>query len=380
MKAGPQNSYFGKYREVILAVAFFLVCDLAVLVLNFYISFQISQDALSINLAGRQRMLSQRITKSLLTTQVDSRAGAFNADTAGELVKTVGLFDTTLSAFERGGVVSGGDERQVQLRAVESPPGRDLLVQAQNLWQPFKGLLAPLLGKADPQAETLDAAVSYARTNNLALLALMNKLTTHLERTANAQADLLRKVQTGGIVLALLNFGFILFKFIRRLNETDRQIEIAQRETAEILGTVKEGLFLLDADFRVGSQYSASLAQILGRSVAAGTDFRATLKSMVPEAVYGSACDYIELLLGDRVKESLVADLNPLTAVEVAASSAGVTARHRYLTLQFNRVLLDGKVSHLLVTVSDVTTQVELERALKEARKKARAEVEVMLD
>ena len=70
MKTPPSN-YFGKYREIIWAVALFLVLDLSVLVLNFYISYQISEDALSINLAGRQRMLSQRITKSLLIAQAN---------------------------------------------------------------------------------------------------------------------------------------------------------------------------------------------------------------------------------------------------------------------------------------------------------------------
>jgi nitrate/nitrite-specific signal transduction histidine kinase len=62
MTSKATGSYFGKYKEIILAVAFFLVFDMAVLVLNFYISFQISEDALAINLAGRQRMLSQRMT------------------------------------------------------------------------------------------------------------------------------------------------------------------------------------------------------------------------------------------------------------------------------------------------------------------------------
>ena len=35
---------FGKYREIIIAVAFFLLFDLGVLVLNFYTSFKIDQD------------------------------------------------------------------------------------------------------------------------------------------------------------------------------------------------------------------------------------------------------------------------------------------------------------------------------------------------
>ena len=59
----------GKYREIIIAVALFLLFDLGVLVLNFYTSFQIAEDALGVNLSGRQRMLSQRTAKALLATE-----------------------------------------------------------------------------------------------------------------------------------------------------------------------------------------------------------------------------------------------------------------------------------------------------------------------
>ena len=61
----------GKYREIIIAVALFLLFDLGVLVLNFYTSFQIGQDAVGINLSGRQRMLSQRTAKALLALESD---------------------------------------------------------------------------------------------------------------------------------------------------------------------------------------------------------------------------------------------------------------------------------------------------------------------
>lgn len=375
-----RGSYFGKYREIVFAVAFFLVFDLAVLVLNFYISFQISQDAIAINLAGRQRMLSQRMTKALLVAQSDARIGAPGTDAMAELTKTVTLFDATLTAFEKGGTVKGSDDRLVTLAAVTTPEAGEILQKADAIWRPYQMLLAPLLNGNSYLPEQLDAGVLYARQNNLALLTLMNRMTTQLERTASAKANLLRSVQTGGIVLALLNFGFILFKFLHRLGENDRKIEAAQKETAEILSTVGEGLFLLDADYRIGSQYSASLMRILGRRIEPGGDFRAVLREMVVHSVYVSACDYIGLLLGDRVKESLVTGLNPLMAVEVSMPAQIGSAARRFLTLQFNRVMQNGKISHLLVTVSDVTAQVELEQALGEARKKAKAEVEVMLE
>src|SRR3990167_6741986 len=66
---------FGKYREIIIAVAFFLLFDLGVLILNFYTSYQIAEDALGVNLAGRQRMLSQRTAKALLAVNVAHTAG-----------------------------------------------------------------------------------------------------------------------------------------------------------------------------------------------------------------------------------------------------------------------------------------------------------------
>ncbi|WP_181373032.1 ATP-binding protein [Massilia glaciei] len=83
-------------------------------------------------------------------------------------------------------------------------------------------------------------------------------------------------------------------------------------------------------------------------------------------------------------KEALIGDLNPLTFIEVSGAAGDAAgdrnAARRFLTLQFNRVKVDGKISHLLVTVFDVTLQVELERALAEAKVKAKAEMEVMLD
>ncbi|TAK90007.1 MAG: chemotaxis protein CheA [Burkholderiaceae bacterium] len=371
--------YVGKYREILLAVAFFLVFDLAVLVLNFYISFQISEDANAINLAGRQRMLSQRMAKAAYAIDADFSAGVSTGESVEELKKTVSLFDQTLQAFVQGGEVTGAGGNPVVLQAVEAAGGRKIMDQAVPLWAVYREALLPLQREQLSAAE-IATAVAVARANNVKLLGLMNDLTNHLERVAAAKADRLRLVQTAGILLALVNFAFILFKFIRKLRENDRAIEAAQNETAEILGTVREGLFLLDARYKIGSQYSASLSPILGQPIVAGENFLDVLKKMVPTTVYETARDYIELLLGDRVKESLVQELNPLIAVEVLVSLDPVHPASRFLTFQFNRVMQGGVVRHLLVTVSDVTAQVELESKLAQARQKARTEVAVMLD
>lgn len=379
MKYSNSQSYFGKYREIILAVGFFLIFDMAVLLLNFYISFQLSDSAVNLNLSGRQRMLSQRMTKSLLIKQSDAGSFINNPKNDDELKKTVTLFDKTLRSFEQGGQVMGTAEKEVQLKALTDQKYVEILAKAQHIWQPYIALLSPML-KGSPSKEEIDAAVAYARANNIELLGLMNKLTTELEKDASNRANFLRYVQTGGMILATLNFLFILFKFIRRLRENDRLVEMAQQETAEILGTVKEGLFLLDGNYRIGTQFSTSLSSILGIPVKAGLDFRNELQNMVSRETFQAATDYIDLLLGGRVAESLVGDLNPLVAIPVQVRTSEGKIRMRFLTFQFNRVVQNGLISHLLVSVFDVTEQQELEMALAEAKKQAKTEVEVMLE
>src|SRR5688572_28300518 len=118
---------FGKYREIIIAVAFFLLFDLGVLVLNFYTSFKIDQDTVAINLAGRQRYVSQRIARTLLELDAARVAGQpYRDETLAELRAGANIFDISHRAFKAGATVPGGDGQPVFLAAVTSPRGRQL--------------------------------------------------------------------------------------------------------------------------------------------------------------------------------------------------------------------------------------------------------------
>jgi hypothetical protein len=173
--------------------------------------------------------------------------------------------------------------------------------------------------------------VAQARLSNLPLLNAMNQMTSVLEQEARTRGERLWMAQGIGITLALMNFALILFKFVRKLQDNDRIIEAAKQETDEILSTVQEGLFLLNSDFRLGSQISASLPKVLGRPLNAGADLLEVLKELVSERDFFASRDYLELLFGDRVKESLVRDLNPLAEVEVRDRDERFGVRSRYL-------------------------------------------------
>ena len=243
-----------KYRQIVLAIAAFLIFDLGVLVLNFYTSFQISSEAVAINIAGRERMLSQRMTKSLLAIQLNTLQGKPSVDAIKELKATVELFATSFKAFREGGTVMGSNNLPVTIQAVRTEAGRDILHRADTVWQPYLQAIQAVLASPEVAPDALQNAVQIGLANNVKLLGLMNDLTTRLETEASAKAQRLRLIQTIGIALALLNFGFILFHFLLLLRESDQIIEAAQQETQEILSTVKEGLFLLGSDFHIGNQ------------------------------------------------------------------------------------------------------------------------------
>ncbi len=370
MSKTTKPNALNKYRGILIAISLFLVFNLSVLALNFYTSSTLDNDAVSINLSGRQRMLSQRTTKVLLAIQVDAAQGQYSDKNTEELKKVVSLFDTTLYAFKNGGIVLGGDEKPVQLNKLTDINAIKSVDEALLIWQPYKQLLTPVINSQIIDEVSLDAATVYARANNLKLLKLMNNLTTQLETNTKAKASNLQLIQTIALVLSLLLFANIVFNALRKLRASDGEIEKAQRETAEILHTVKEGLFLLDSNLKIGSQFSSSLAKVLQHDIQAGMEFMPLLKTITSEEVYQSAHDYITLLFGSRVKENLVISLNPLSQIKVSVGADSHTSedKTRYLSFQFNRVVEDKQVLHLLVTVHDVTEQVTQAQELTHLR------------
>lgn len=380
-ESGMTYPLLGKYKGILVSIALFLLLDASVLILNFYMSFQIADDAVGVNLAGRQRMLSQRMVKSLLEldrewtpTPMPNQADIEPA--RAELAATVDLFDRTLTAFAGGGQALGASGEPVTLKAVDSTEAERVVQEALILWAPYRDRIRDVLaaldrGRFSAAPPALGRAIDYAQTTNLPLLALMNDLTVDLERVASSKATRLRLIQTVGISLALLNFLIILFHFLRQLRDSDRKIEAARQETTEILETVREGLFLLDADLAIGHQHSRHLSAILGRDDLAGQGFDALLTGMIGDAERDTAVKFVRLLFDGRIKEKLVGDLNPLQQVEVFVEDGTGRQVAKHLSFHFTRVTVEGRLRHLLVTVRDVTEEIRLARELEASQTRA---------
>ncbi|MEO1561467.1 MAG: type IV pili methyl-accepting chemotaxis transducer N-terminal domain-containing protein, partial [Cyanobacteria bacterium J06632_19] len=145
-----------KYRPFLISAGLFLCFDLGVLIPNYIFSTLLKKDAVSINSAGRQRMLTQKISKSLLDIKNQSLLNIKNQQEAAysfkesqeELKQAYQLFDDTLQGFQRGKSVQGADGETVYLRAVTTERGKKILQEAIEIWNPYKEKLQPIL-KAD---------------------------------------------------------------------------------------------------------------------------------------------------------------------------------------------------------------------------------------
>ena len=367
-----------KYRDLIIAIALFLVLDLGVLLFSFYVSSQIRGDASRINASSEIRMLTQQATKSLLTLKDETVNGLPNQTSIAQLSGLLPIFSGNIAKLKAEFEQSLGDPVQKLLLGNRMADNAAQLTKVSKTWTPLEEALTPVVARADPPLEIVDYATTKAVAVNIKLMLETDDLTSMLEDTAARRATSLQQIQIVGILLAMLNFIFIIFKFLRTLSTGDQKIMTAKHEIDNILTSIQEGLLLVRRDGSISGQHSASLAAILGTPIKPGTHINELLKACLRNKEYEIATEYVDLLLSGKVKASMVKQLNPLLAVRLSVGE------QRYATFDFTPVvpLVGAKdVSSqdaLLVAVFDVTEKVALEQAVANAKEQAKAEGEIL--
>jgi signal transduction histidine kinase/PAS domain-containing protein len=207
---------------------------------------------------------------------------------------------------------------------------------------------------------------------------LLTGVTRSLETQTSGAAARLRALLSGGVLAALaLAFAAVYLQLTRAKHE--RAAREAQEQTRDILKTVREGFFLLDADYKIGSVWSDALTRIFGRSDFAGLSFEKLLEDRVPPTTLATAVKYIKLLWGDRAHENLMKSINPLGQLEISMDNGRGGKETRYLQFDFHRVVGAKGVKHVLCTVGDITSNVLLAKELQEAQENANAQVDMMV-
>ena len=203
-----------------LAVSFSLLLLLAIsaISLSFWNSSESSHDAIAINLAGRQRMLSQRIEKDLLKLEYAKQNRLDTKLILQDLSQSHFLFDQTLTMLGQGKLVTQ-DGTIITITSSKSSKAIELIAQANAIWAPMQAALLPVISSsASYSSDTLQQALLVVMRDNQRLLLLADSLTGEIENAAHKKSEQLRLAEAMAIALILLNFGFVLFYFKRQLS------------------------------------------------------------------------------------------------------------------------------------------------------------------
>jgi HAMP domain-containing protein/HPt (histidine-containing phosphotransfer) domain-containing protein len=167
--------------------------------------------------------------------------------------------------------------------------------------------------------------------------------------------------------------GELATQFNSMLDEINHQHD----QTRRIMNAVKEALFLIDRNHIVQPNYSKETESIFQKDFA-GRSLVDFLRPYVTDKDLNTGKDYIGLLFEKKVKEKLIQQTNPLTEVELQMDDGRGGFKTQVLEFRFSRVIENDAVSYVMVTAMDVTSRVLLTRQIKEAEKKASAQVELL--
>jgi len=212
-----------------------------------------------------------------------------------------------------------------------------------------------LVGESASQFNSLLSAVSKQKkaTSSTDLSDIKSKL-TQLKSSLVAERDkksgLALYMQIAAAVISLLFVLLIIFPLISRVAKEEETGSEAKRETEGIMSTITEGLFLLSTDNEFGIEQSASLKEMFRSDRDLEGDFFDFIRNYVPQSTIQIAKDYLDLLYGERVKEKLVKDLNPLNEVEINIARRDGSFESRFLNFKFSRVMIDNKLSQLITS------------------------------
>ena len=265
-----------------------------VLIFGFRLATQMRASVTGLQTASMLQTYPDAITQQLNSLRDRLEARAYAGQALADLKTTVKKFDQELEQLGVGGYL-------------QSPE----LDQALVLWHQYSPVIKPVVefnGQAYVDSDDAGSSFSkegrahYADVKRAQLFATENArrlqqqlatVATSLQTTSSDDAARLRTLLLAGVLAALVLAAAAAYFQITRSRHERAALE-AQEQTRDILKTVREGFFLLDADYNIGSVWSEALTRMFSREDFAGLGFEDLLKDLVPPSTLNTAMKYIK--------------------------------------------------------------------------------------
>lgn len=206
--------------SITYAIILFLMFDGIALGLNVWLTKRVQSHTIELNLAGRQRMLSQKLAKEFLLAP----PGSTNKERLDELNQTANLFDRTLSAFRKGGTTIDTNNQLVTLKDMKDRPYYYLIEESWSIWQPIREQVFTYT--RTPSVKIFLGLNEELTEKNLALLSYMNSLALEIEEQARHETRQIRVLQSTALCLGIIVFfiGFWLYRRRTQLLEREQSL------------------------------------------------------------------------------------------------------------------------------------------------------------
>ncbi len=342
-----------------------------------------NEDAQLINEAGRQRMLSQRISKLILylnddLIETDTIRGT-RLDTLTKLINTWQVMHDRLILQNQ----QNDKSKIIELLLNKNTPHvTSIVAAARNILRA-------------PGAESVNAAVAEISKHELPFLLLMERTVNQYQREAEQKLNYFKKIELAlsalAIAILVAEFMYIFLPVLKslriknkKLSKLNRQLVLSNNELVaseeeirvnlEQISALRESLEIRERQYRELVENASDMIYELGQ------DGKFTFVNAVMEVHSGYSKDelmgkpYWELVHGDDRADTIQFYRDQLKECrEVSYHEFRMHGKTDDLWVGQNvRMFFEGKYAHKVSVVArDITIRRQAERALQEAKEKA---------
>ena len=153
-------------------------------------------------------------------------------------------------------------------------------------------------------------------------------------------------VALGAALICLI--GVTIYAITQRssLRSRDEQLVVARAQAYAMLELSQAGVLFLDREHKLMGEASAAAPELLGHTCGAGTAFVQVIADLVDVNVRRETVAYPRIDVEGRCRPRMVdATQNPLARVHSGA---------RHLAIRFSRLVVDGRVHHIIVSIERI--------------------------
>ncbi|HEV3156663.1 MAG TPA: ATP-binding protein [Candidatus Baltobacteraceae bacterium] len=354
------------------------------------------------DIAGRQRVIAQRIQTNLYTIGYRLSQHLSPDDAQLDLFQATTIFQSTLQVLLLGGPTQDTSGSVVIVPPLTDTKASAVVRSTRDRWRPLQQSLERIgasksldLGHVTPVISQGDEAIADLIDQSI-------ELTARIDTLANEQTETITWQRTLSVVVAVLGFLVILAGFFARLwrdkvrmehtaeelsvknatlSEYSAQLSAGKQGTDAIMETVRQGLFLIDKDFIIQGEYSTELEAIFEKEDLEGCRLVDLMRPpLLSEKLHDVTRRYFVILFDQSKRDRAVLQANPLDPIDLNFPNPKGGYRTKSVSFTFRRLRVGDQITRVFVSATDITERMQLEQEMRTAEQRKERQLMLMFD